>query len=84
MTKDPLAALIAISIASYLAVTVIVILAYLVGSIAVAIAANSRGRSAIGWLLVSLFLSPFFSVLLLIAMPFRNQDGLIIQREPML
>lgn len=40
---------------------------WLIGSIVVAVMAGDRERSAFGWLVLSLLLSPYFTVLLLIA-----------------
>ena len=41
-------------------------------------AADSRGRSAVSWFLVSMFLSPLAAVLLLLAFPNIRQERLLI------
>jgi len=41
-------------------------------------AADSRGRSAFGWFVISIFLSPLLAVLLLLAFPNVRQERLLI------
>ena len=45
---------------------------YLIGAIVAAVVAPSRGRDALGGLVLSLVISPFFTVLALMAMPAKT------------
>ena len=45
---------------------------YLIGAIVAAVVAASRGRNAFGWLVRSPGISPFFTVLALMAMPAKT------------
>ena len=47
---------------------------WLTGSFAVALAAGKRGRDRGPWFFVSLFLGPIFAILLLIAHPIELDD----------
>ncbi len=42
---------------------------WLVGSIVVAVFASNRNRSGFGWLILSLFISPLFSLIFLAILP---------------
>jgi hypothetical protein len=46
---------------------------WIVFSFAVAIAANANGRSGCGWFFISLLISPLFAILLVIAVPSKNE-----------
>jgi len=46
---------------------------WVVFSFAVAIAANANGRSGCGWFFISLLISPLFAILMVIAMPSKNE-----------
>lgn len=47
----------------------IVLVFWVIISIIVGVAANSRGRNGVGWFLVSVFLSPILALLFLLAFP---------------
>jgi hypothetical protein len=47
----------------------LVILVFFIGAIFVGAAAGARGRSGFGWFLLSLFVTPFLTVLLVLCLP---------------
>lgn len=49
-------------------------LGWVLFSIAVGIAANSRSRSFFGWTLISLFLSPLIGLILVLVFPNQRKD----------
>jgi hypothetical protein len=49
--------------------TLLIVIIWFVVSIFVGIAASSRGRSAFGWFLISLLLSPVLALLFLLVFP---------------
>lgn len=51
-----------------------IVLSWLGFSVIVGVAANTRGRSGIGWLFLSLLISPLLSGLLLVALPKLNLE----------
>jgi hypothetical protein len=46
-----------------------VLFIWLIISVVVGVAANSRGRSGFGWFLISVFLSPILALLFLLVFP---------------
>jgi hypothetical protein len=60
-----------------------VLLAYFVFAIMVGMAATARGRSGLGWFLLSLFISPLLTILFLLALPNKHTQSLLtdIRRE---
>jgi drug/metabolite transporter (DMT)-like permease len=54
-----------------------VVILWVMVSIIIGVAANSRGRNGVGWFFVSLLLSPIIALLLLLVfLPIRKQQSL--------
>lgn len=51
-----------------------IIVGWIVFSLLPAIIAPSRGRSFLGWLLISLIISPLFGLILVLALPGKNTE----------
>lgn len=45
-----------------------IFLFWILFTVLVGVAANSRGRSAFGWIVASFFISPFFALLFILVM----------------
>jgi hypothetical protein len=53
-------------------------------AIAVAIAASTRGRSGVGWFLISFLISPLIGLILVLVLPNRRTDRLLREQHEQL
>ncbi|UYD60292.1 hypothetical protein OPFAMLBM_00293 [Aeromonas phage avDM12-TAAL] len=61
-----------------------IVIGWLVFLIVTLVLANSRGRSVLGWLIITIFLTPLFSIILLLILPNLRKEKEEQKRHDML